>query len=89
MRHTLEHLINPAQTLSQIEKCLKPNGLAYIVVPNLINNKFNKNLRTDFFKAILLFTIEHFEYIINKYKMTPIVLNSEDEIWGLFKKGFF
>jgi 2-polyprenyl-3-methyl-5-hydroxy-6-metoxy-1,4-benzoquinol methylase len=90
LRHTLEHLMNPTQTLTQIEKCLKPNGLAYIVVPNLITNKFNRNLRTDFFRPVHLhyFTIEHFEYIVNRCKMTPITLNNEDEIWGLFKKGF-
>ena len=59
-------------------------------MPNLITNKFNRNLRTDFFRPVHLhyFTIEHFEYIVNRCKMTPITLNNEDEIWGLFKKGF-
>lgn len=89
LRHTLEHLLNPAQTLSQIEKCLKPDGMVYIVVPNLIKNEFKNRLRTDFFRPSHLhyFNVEHFEYIINKCKMTPIILKNEAEIWGLFKKG--
>ncbi len=39
--HTLEHLINPFETLSFIRKSLKENGVLFIQVPNVIENPFD------------------------------------------------
>lgn len=39
MHHTLEHLPEPVASLEQIKKLLKPEGILYIGVPNLMNIK--------------------------------------------------
>lgn len=39
MNHVFEHLPEPIQSLAQIKKILKPNGVLYIGVPNLMNMK--------------------------------------------------
>ncbi|MFA5133285.1 MAG: methyltransferase domain-containing protein [Patescibacteria group bacterium] len=39
LHHTLEHLPEPLASLSQIKKLLKPQGILYIGVPNILNIK--------------------------------------------------
>lgn len=39
MHHTLEHLPEPLNSLEQIKKLLKPGGILYIGVPNIMNIK--------------------------------------------------
>jgi len=39
MHHTLEHLPEPLSSLEQIKKLLKPGGVLYIGVPNVMNIK--------------------------------------------------
>jgi len=35
MRHVLEHLENPDETLVEVSRILRPGGIAFIVVPNI------------------------------------------------------
>lgn len=37
MRHVLEHMMDPSAVLQKIRSQLKPDGLAYIAVPNALN----------------------------------------------------
>ncbi len=90
-RHTLEHLKDINLCLNQIKNSLSKNGLAYIVVPNSLNDKL-KFLKTDFcrpvhlsyfnfFSLSELLKINNFEiyyYNIEKNEICLVVKNSEN-----------
>ena len=94
-RHTLEHIKTVNNNLTQISKLLSPDGLAYIVVPDVMWIKQN-HVKTSFFRPVHLhyFDKNNFEVLCKKNKLNPLLLDLDDknkknkEIFGIFNKSF-
>ena len=86
-RHTLEHLESPNRALEQIRNSLSPDGMAYIVVPNLEQAIGRRPMRTDFFRPVHLhyFSPGTFLSMLKKNGLEPVTYDHEGEIWGLFR----
>jgi 2-polyprenyl-3-methyl-5-hydroxy-6-metoxy-1,4-benzoquinol methylase len=70
--HTLEHMFNPNEFLSEINKCLLPNGLNVFSVPNLFSYLKNKHPNILNFEHTIFLTEEILDYILLKNKFETI-----------------
>ena len=96
LSHTLEHVDNPVEILTELSKRLTPNGLAIIDIPMIGNPwKEYKTFWTGVHAPhhISLHTMKSMEIVVSK---TPLKINDIKFIsvgavyWGseLFKKGY-
>ncbi len=86
LSHILEHLPNPIDSLFIIGNHLKDNGIIYIAVPNAANF----DLSTLQLPHIYYFSLFSLKYVCSQAELIPIVVfETEKEVVGLFKKGFY
>jgi SAM-dependent methyltransferase len=85
-RHTLEHLDQPQKALRNIRSVLRPGGMAYIAVPNLMAVPSSQPMRTDFFRAVHAHYFSEATLIgmAAKADLYPVVCKAGGEVWGLF-----
>ncbi len=50
IRHVIEHLVDPLGALLKVKSLLKPDGIAYVAVPNASCFSTKKGLRTSFLR---------------------------------------
>ena len=60
MRHVLEHMMDPVETLKKIASCLSENGVFYVAVPNCLNP--TAELESKWFRTV-------HTYYFNKYSL--------------------
>ena len=93
-RHVLEHLINPQKMIKHIVSKLNNNGILYLALPDGSLSQFNKTFlrkgfRTSFIRPIHIsyFCKENVNRIAIKAGLTPLVIEVENEIYGIYKKN--
>lgn len=94
LRHVFEHVLNPIESLCKLRKALKPNGLAYFAVPDMVN--IRTTLRDyNYWWEYIFRSVHTYYYSKNTFIKTlelgglfPIVLEEEkEEIWCLASKN--
>lgn len=94
IRHVYEHLLNPIDTLNKLHKVLKPNGLIYLAVPDMID--IRTNLRDyKYWWEYIFRSVHTYYYNPDTFRKTleignlyPVRLEQEkEEIWTLVGKN--
>ena len=93
MFHVLEHISTPIAFLANVRKCLKPNGMLIVEVPNFFDN--NKKLSTAYnnftymYEHLSYFTPDTLAYVLKKIGFSEIAVNGmqrysvENAIWWI------
>jgi 2-polyprenyl-3-methyl-5-hydroxy-6-metoxy-1,4-benzoquinol methylase len=87
LRHSLEHMLDPINTLNKINNLLSKNGILYIAVPDMMNP--TGSLKFDWFRAVhtYYFNKETLSSIMKQSGFSSLKINSENhELWGCFYK---
>lgn len=85
IRHVLEHLMNPVETLKKVEEALSPHGIIYIAVPDMMNPK--GSLKNSWFRSAHTFYFSEMTLtsMASMASLSPIAITSENsELWGVF-----
>ncbi len=88
MRHVLEHLLNPIDSLKKVRNSLNDSGIAYIAVPDMMSPK--GSLKRYFFRAphVSYFSKSTLSYFLNKACLEIIEIKEQDgELWCVVKPG--
>ena len=88
MRHTLEHFLYPNTMLQKIHTALKPDGIVYIAVPDMLHPA--GSLDRHWFRAVHTYYYSRMTLIqlLHKHGFTYDILNrNSHEIWGMFRKN--
>ena len=88
VRHVLEHLLDPLNSLKKVRETLTHSGVAYIAVPDMMSPK--GSLRRYYFRAphVSYFSKPTLSYFLNKSGLEIIeVREDEGELWCLVKRG--
>ena len=99
--HTIEHLLNPQETIFEAIKLLNSGGILYIETPNLNSNLFTAEKQNYTFLTppdhIWLFSLKSFHYLLRNYKNVACLKTSTysypEHFMGIIKhilskKGF-
>ncbi len=90
LRHVFEHLLDPIESLNKLRKSLKPTGLIYFAVPDMID--IRTNLRDyDYWWEYIFRSVHTYYYSIDTFIKTleigglfPVLYAEEkEEIWCL------
>ncbi len=88
MRHVLEHLLNPEETLFKIRKTLSNNGYLYIAIPNL--NCSESIITKNFFRVVhtLYFSKKNLNFLLENsgFSVVKIKVENDGEIYAICKK---
>lgn len=94
LRHVFEHLLDPIETLNKLRKVLKPNGVIYFAVPDMINIRTNlrdyKNWWEYIFRSVhtYYYSKDTFVKTLEIGNLFPVLLSEEkEEIWCLAGKN--
>lgn len=88
MRHVLEHFLAPVSVLRKLAYVLKPNGLLYVAVPNMMSPY--DALQAKWFRVVhtYYFCANTLEYSLSMANFKPLTLKSvKNELWGIFTVG--
>lgn len=94
IRHVYEHLLNPIETLKKLRKVLKPGGLIYFAVPDMVDVR--TELRDYKYWWEYIFRSVHtyyyspmtFQKTLEIGKLYPVYMEQEkEEIWCLVGKN--
>jgi len=88
MRHVLEHFLDPISILKKVTYSLKPNGIVYIAVPDMMNPR--KQLLTYWFRLVhaYYFSTSTLERTTALAGLKPLTIQSSNsELWGIFEPG--
>ena len=86
LRHVLEHMLNPLDTLKKAHDALAPGGIIYIAVPDMMSP--SGSLRLFWYKAVhtYYFSQETLRRITDLCGLRVDRLHSEQsELWGTFR----
>jgi len=87
MRHVLEHLMDPVESMRKVEKSLAQDGIVYLAVPDMMNPK--GSLKNYWFRTVHTFYFSEttLATVTSMANLDPIEINSSNsEIYGIFKK---
>jgi len=88
LHYVFEHLINPKETLDEIRRILKPNGICYIRIPNIegINFKiFKKNwFPLDIPRHVFHYSPKTFKKLIEQHGLKIIKTNFKSPATGFY-----
>ena len=89
MRHVLEHLLHPEETLEKVNNVLSKQGALYIAVPDALNFNPNRTPYTYFEPAhVSYFSPDTLKMITASAGLELVHLESVKlELFGVFKKG--
>jgi 2-polyprenyl-3-methyl-5-hydroxy-6-metoxy-1,4-benzoquinol methylase len=88
MRHVLEHLLYPIESLRKIGESLSHIGILYIAVPDMMNPR--GSLKRYWFRVAHTFYFSEatLNRIASMANLVPIIIKREDsELWGVFRKA--
>ena len=88
LRHVLEHLLDPIDSLNKVRNSLNDSGIAYIAVPDMMYPK--GSLKRYFFRAphVSYFSKSTLSYFLNKACLEIIEIKEQDgELWCIVKPG--
>lgn len=94
LRHVFEHLLNPVETLNKLRKALKPNGVIYFAVPDMIDVRTDlrdyKNWWEYIFRSVhtYYYSKDTFVKTLEIGGLFPVIMGEEkEEIWCLAGKN--
>lgn len=90
IRHVLEHVYDPLEILSSIDKILKPGGYVYIEVPNTSNILEDKRFYDFFYEHVGYYTPAFLTSLMKNFKYkaeTTISLANHQHFGVLFSKA--
>jgi len=79
MRHVLEHLMDPINTLRNIRKTLSENGIIYIAVPNNLTPR--SHLESHWFRVVHTYYFNKYSLknTCTKIQLNPILIQEGDK----------
>jgi 2-polyprenyl-3-methyl-5-hydroxy-6-metoxy-1,4-benzoquinol methylase len=88
LRHTLEHLLDPIQTVGTLGKCLTYDGLLYVAVPSFTKGQPKSGFSTDFLRPVHIsyFTANKLAYSLHMAGLQADIYD-EGELWAIARPG--
>jgi SAM-dependent methyltransferase len=90
LRHVLEHLPDPIGDMGKISKCLGPEGLLYVALPNFLKGIPKAGFRVDYLRPVHIsyFTPHKLEWVLHSAGLQIVAMDGNDgELWAIARHG--